>query len=180
MSGVTARLPITGLLQHKFWDLVYFHGPDDSFPSKGGNKALGRWLGRALNYGDKMCYYILNIKTGNIVVRSMVRSAENTERPNRGAAEAAGLDPSVFDNKPTAKDDPHAGEVGYTPVHDCPLLIDQWEADMIKHDKSKDHRKKSKTLTKAQHKLAGTPKKGEMHRPVHLLTQRPHWSVCLR
>jgi hypothetical protein len=75
---------ISGLLEHKFWDKVYFQNPTHSFPEIGGNERLGRWLGRAQEYGDKMCYHILDIETEYIVVRSMVRSAEDTNRPNKG------------------------------------------------------------------------------------------------
>ena len=70
---------ISALCQFKFWELVYFckHSKYD-FPEEGGNEGLGHWLGRAKDYGDKMCYYILDTETEEIVVRSMVRSAEDT------------------------------------------------------------------------------------------------------
>ena len=74
---------ITGLLQHEFWDWVYYTDPETQFPSKGGKEKLGRWLGRAHNYGDEMCYYILTDETEEIITRSMVRSARETTRPNR-------------------------------------------------------------------------------------------------
>jgi hypothetical protein len=76
---------ISALVQFKFWELVYCrkHSKYD-FPNKAGNEALGRWLGRAIDYGDKMCYHILDVETQQIVVRSMVRSAEITTRPNSG------------------------------------------------------------------------------------------------
>jgi len=75
---------ISGLVQHKFWDKVYYLEYESDFPTQGGSERKGRWLGRALNYGDKMCYYVLTDDTKQIIVRSMVRSAVNTDRPNRG------------------------------------------------------------------------------------------------
>ena len=74
---------ISSLIQHQFWDLVYFMKYEVDFPTKGGNEGLGRWLGRAQNYGDKMCYRILDVETHAIVIRSMVRPA-NKIRPNKG------------------------------------------------------------------------------------------------
>ncbi|CAB9529415.1 hypothetical protein SEMRO_2497_G329360.1 [Seminavis robusta] len=72
---------ISGLLRFQFWELVYYKDPDHGFPSKGGNEKLGRWMGRALNYGDTMCYWILTQDTKQLIVRSMVRST-NDIRPN--------------------------------------------------------------------------------------------------
>jgi hypothetical protein len=78
---------ISSLIQHKFWDDVYYMEYEHDFPSEGGNEKKGKWLGRALEYGDKMCYWILTDDTHQIIVRSMVRSAVDTERPNRGVPE---------------------------------------------------------------------------------------------
>jgi hypothetical protein len=44
---------ITGLLQFILWERVYYLDPP------GGSENPGRWLGRAHNYGDTMCYWIL-------------------------------------------------------------------------------------------------------------------------
>jgi len=74
---------ISGLVQFHFWELVYF-AEKDGFPSEGGPERLAHWCGRALDYGDKMCYTLLDCETHAIIIRSMVRSAEDTERPNRG------------------------------------------------------------------------------------------------
>lgn len=73
---------ITGLLQFKFWDLVLFSDYTYAFPEKGGNERLGRWLGRAPEYGDSMCYWILNIETEQLLVRSTVRPFTTTKQPN--------------------------------------------------------------------------------------------------
>lgn len=80
---------ISGLLLFKFWEKVYFENPTHSFPEVGGNEKLGRWLGRANSYGDKMCYWILDVETEQLLVRSGVRSAEHTTRPNRGLDESS-------------------------------------------------------------------------------------------
>jgi len=74
---------ISGLIQHHFWDQVYYKDFEHGFPAEGGNEKKGRWMGRALDYGDKMCYYILTDDTEQLIVRSMVRSATETDRPNR-------------------------------------------------------------------------------------------------
>ena len=37
-----------------------------------------------MDYGDKICHYILTDDTEHVIVRSMVRSATNTTRPNSG------------------------------------------------------------------------------------------------
>ena len=78
---------ISALCQFKFWELVYYQKHNTNFPSQAGTEGLGRWMGRAMNHGDKMCYYILDDETDEIIVRSMVRSAEETNRPNRGLGE---------------------------------------------------------------------------------------------
>jgi hypothetical protein len=78
---------ISGLLLFKFWEKVYFENPTHSFPEIGGNEKLGRWLGRARSYGDKMCYWILDAETEQLLVRSGVRSAENTTRHSKGLDE---------------------------------------------------------------------------------------------
>ncbi len=74
---------ISGLLQHRFWDLVYYRvmDKDKKAAASGGNERLGRWLGRNLNSGDGMCANILDVRTQEIVVRSMIRSAKD-EREN--------------------------------------------------------------------------------------------------
>ena len=77
---------ISALCKFKFWELVYFKKYRNDFPSEGGNEGLGHWLGRAKDYGDKMCYYILDTDTEEIIVRSMVRPAEGNHRVNKGLA----------------------------------------------------------------------------------------------
>jgi hypothetical protein len=63
---------ISSLVEHEFWDLVYFQDPTANFPLQGGNERLGCWLGRASDYGDKMAYFILDLDTQQMLVRSMV------------------------------------------------------------------------------------------------------------
>ena len=72
---------ITALIQFKFWEIVLYQRGVTHFPETGGSEALGHWCGRALNYGDKMCYWILDCESEKFVVRSMVRKATD-ERSN--------------------------------------------------------------------------------------------------
>ena len=67
---------ISGLLFFKFWEKVYYYDPPEEKEKK------GRWLGRAINYGDTMAFWILTSDTNELIVRGTVRSAENTTRPN--------------------------------------------------------------------------------------------------
>ena len=58
MEKSTGETPdISGLLQFEFWEQVYYYDP----PTEG--EKLGRWLGRAHNYGNTMCYWILTADT---------------------------------------------------------------------------------------------------------------------
>ena len=91
---------ISGLCIYRFWDLVYYLDPRYSFPDPGGNERLGRWVGRAHNYGDGMCFYVLDEQTKQIIVRSTLRRAEDTDKPNRA------LDQDYEDNPRT----PHNSE----------------------------------------------------------------------
>jgi hypothetical protein len=74
---------ISGLVQYHFWDPVYYIGQNENFPSSGGSEKLGRWVGKAQDYGEKMCYWILDEKTKQLVVRSIVRPAKGTKHPNK-------------------------------------------------------------------------------------------------
>ena len=78
---------ISALIIFKFWEPVYYQMHEVQFPSPGGTEKLGRWLGRAMDYGDKICHYILTDDTEWIIVRSMVRSATNTTHPNLAFAQ---------------------------------------------------------------------------------------------
>ncbi len=73
---------ISGLVQYKFWDLVCYKTYEDNFPEEGGGERVGHWLGHAIDYGDKMCYKILDIETRAIIIRSMVRPYEDSDLPN--------------------------------------------------------------------------------------------------
>ena len=69
---------ITLLSEFKFWDEVYYH-EDENDAMK---EERGRWLGRAQNYGDYMCSWILTESTNKIIVQSMIRHATDTTRKN--------------------------------------------------------------------------------------------------
>ena len=64
---------IAALCRFKFWDLVLYFDPSNKIPQEGGNERLGRWMGRAKNYGDGMCSWILPIGSEHPIVRSQVR-----------------------------------------------------------------------------------------------------------
>jgi len=64
---------ITGLMQYKFCEPVYYQEFEVDFLTKSGNESRGRWLGRAPDSGNKMCYCKLTDDTEQIIVRSMVR-----------------------------------------------------------------------------------------------------------
>lgn len=63
---------ISNLLQFEFWELVYYHEPQESFPNP--KERLGRFVGIAENIGDFMTYYVL-ADNGEVLARSSVRSA---------------------------------------------------------------------------------------------------------
>ncbi len=102
---------ISGLLHFKFWEKVYYYDPPT------GEEKLGRWCGRALNYGDTMCYWILTDDSNKLIVRGTVQSAEHTTRPN--------LTLSTVDEQKGEEEDPtlqnsahnfpieSSGELGY-------------------------------------------------------------------
>jgi Reverse transcriptase (RNA-dependent DNA polymerase) len=73
---------ISALLTQKFWDPVYYKVQAGSFPREGGMEKLGRWLGRAEEYGDGMSAWILDIETNSLVIRSAFRGA-TTGPPNQ-------------------------------------------------------------------------------------------------
>ncbi len=65
---------ISGLLQHQFWELVYYKKDLKGVKGKG-NEGLARFLGRAHNCGDGMVYRLYDVETKEIIHRSMVRKA---------------------------------------------------------------------------------------------------------
>jgi hypothetical protein len=67
---------ISGLLYFTFWEDVYYYEPTT------GDEKLGKWLGRANNYGDQMCYWILTADTNQLIVHGTVRHASIDDHPN--------------------------------------------------------------------------------------------------
>ena len=53
---------ISGLLNFRFWEKAYNYDPPT------GTEKLGRWCGRAQNYSDSMCYWILSEDTRRLIV----------------------------------------------------------------------------------------------------------------
>ena len=72
---------ISALLHYRWWEAVYFYDDDNRFPSESREKK-GRWAGVAENVGDVLTYKILDEETGQIVNRSVVRSALDDENVN--------------------------------------------------------------------------------------------------
>ena len=71
---LTGQTPdISKFLHFSFYEPVYYHPYNDSFPS-GSNEEQGWWVGIALNVGDALTYKILT-KKKKIIYRSAIRSA---------------------------------------------------------------------------------------------------------
>jgi len=71
----TGQTPdISGLLDCYFWDKVIYYDP----PSEG--EKVGRWMGRAHNYGDTLCHWILTEDTEQLIVRGTIRSMTKKEK----------------------------------------------------------------------------------------------------
>ena len=71
----TGQTPdISGLLDFYFWDKIIYYDP----PSEG--EKVGRWMGRAQNYGDTLCHWILTEDTEQLIVRGTIRTM--TEKEN--------------------------------------------------------------------------------------------------
>ena len=73
---------ITLLTEFKFNEDILYQDYNSKFPDQGGNEKLGKWYGRAPEFGDKMCSWILTDETNELIVRSNIRHAKHTERPN--------------------------------------------------------------------------------------------------
>jgi hypothetical protein len=65
---------ISGLLDYLFWDLIIYYDP----PSEG--EKMGRWLGRAQNYGDTLCHWIITQDTEELIFRGTVRALTDKEQ----------------------------------------------------------------------------------------------------
>ena len=65
---------ISGLLDYFFWDTIIYYDP----PSEGEKK--GRWLGRAQNYGDTLCHWILTENTEQLIVCGTVCTLTDKEQ----------------------------------------------------------------------------------------------------
>ena len=69
---------ITLLTEYKFYDDIYYY-EDENWDTK---EACGKWLGRAQNYGDYTCYWILTENTDQIIVQSTICHSTETKRKN--------------------------------------------------------------------------------------------------
>ena len=83
ISVLTGTTPdISVLLRFAFYELVYYKNDEPSFPSES-TESLGRIVGIAEHVGHALTYKILNPSTNNIIFRSEVRSAEQTDDVNK-------------------------------------------------------------------------------------------------
>ena len=72
---------ISSLLHYRWWEPVYYHDEGAEFPSQSREKR-GRWVGVAENVGDVLTYQILTEDTGQVICRSVVRSALDPDNIN--------------------------------------------------------------------------------------------------
>ena len=121
---------ISGLLYFKFWEPVYYYEP-----ATGGEK-LGKWCGRALNYGDTMCYWILTDDTKQLIVRGTICSAQNTTRPNLQIQSESIEQKGEQENNPQKQDDfvqtfpiDHSGEISYLHTEELLNELNQEKQD---------------------------------------------------
>ena len=84
-------IDISPYLQHTFYERVYYHDPDESYPST--KELPGWWVGVSKNVGHVLTYKILK-PNGNIIERSVVRSAMEPGKDNK----AVKHDPSMEDD----------------------------------------------------------------------------------
>jgi len=73
------------IYRFRFWDTVYYMHHDSSFPSHS-REARGQFVGFAEEVGHPMTYKILADKTGKLLYRSRVRSAEAQGNPRVDAS----------------------------------------------------------------------------------------------
>ena len=76
---------ISDLLQFKFYEQVYYHVPGASYPTSG--EELGNFVGIADDVGDELTFLVLT-KEGKVIPRSVMRSAEACEDPNKRVLES--------------------------------------------------------------------------------------------
>jgi len=73
---------ITLLTKFHFWEPVIYMDPTHKFPGEsGGSEKVGRWMGRAIAYGDGMASWILTEDTEELIVRHAIRPID-TPTPN--------------------------------------------------------------------------------------------------
>jgi hypothetical protein len=64
----------------EFWEPVYYTDLNTPFPNN--QEKIGRFMGIAEEHGDHMCFWILTNETEQLIVRSYLRSAKDTSKPN--------------------------------------------------------------------------------------------------
>jgi len=72
LTGVTPD--VSEIVRFQFWEPVYYIRNEAGFPSES-DEALGRFVGIAENVGHQMTYKVWAPDVGEILFRSMIRSA---------------------------------------------------------------------------------------------------------
>jgi hypothetical protein len=82
IQAATGIIPdISPLLHYRWWEPVYYYDDDAKFPSESREKR-GRWCGVAENIGDVLTYYILTEDTGQVIAKSVIKSALDPQNIN--------------------------------------------------------------------------------------------------
>ena len=71
---------ITLLRELKFNEDILYQDYNSKFPDQGGNEKLGNWYGRAPEFGDKMCSWILTDEANELIVRSNISDIPNIQK----------------------------------------------------------------------------------------------------
>ena len=71
---------ISPLLLYQWWEPVYYYSNDMPFPES--REKLGHFAGFVNNVGDSFCFQIVSTDNSQILYRSVLRSALDTDNPN--------------------------------------------------------------------------------------------------
>lgn len=79
-AATNLKPDISAFLHYHWWQPVYFQAKGETFPTT--KERMGRWLGVARNVGDALTYYVLAQDTKELVIRSVLRAANEVETQN--------------------------------------------------------------------------------------------------
>ena len=72
---------ISSLLLYTFYQRIYYLDAEVPFPNS--KEKAGRFVGITENIGDAMTFWIITEDTNQLIARSVLRTAENTETANK-------------------------------------------------------------------------------------------------